>query len=413
MAKLLSRLTGIEGDARIWLVVLAGFAALSVSFSARASIGLVMPMLEAEFGASRSLVSLAAALGLTVMGVLSVFSGFLADRFGAPRVLSFGLALLTACLLLMAAARSVFEIIAVYSLIGGVAAGTVAIQVVAAMVTRAVEKGRGFATGLATSGSTAGQVLIIPGLAALMAATGWRTGFVALAAVVALLGLFVWGALRGQAAPSPVAAPPPLRSLLQRDSFVFAFPFQALFWSYVICGFTTSGVIETHLLPYAIACGFTPLEGASAYGLLSVINLVGIIFAGWLSDRLEKHWLLAAIYTLRALGFLLLMRVASDLDALLAFTIVFGMADYATIPVTIGLLARHIGVSRIGTSMGLLAGGHAIGGAIGALAGGVLYDLFASYAATWWASAALAQVAALLVLSVLWNARSRPAVAQA
>src|SRR3546814_19677156 len=64
--------------------------------------------------------------------------------------------------------------------------------------------------------------------------------------------------------------------------------FHAIFWSYTICGFTTSGVIETHLMPYAALCGFPPVPSATAYGLLSGVNLIGMIVAGWLSDRVHR-----------------------------------------------------------------------------------------------------------------------------
>src|SRR3546814_5863423 len=76
--------------------------------------------------------------------------------------------------------------------------------------------------------------------------------------------------------------------------------FHAIFWSYTICGFTTSGVIETHLMPYAALCGFPPVPSATAYGLLSGVNLIGMIVAGWLSDRVHRPRLLAAIYLIRS-----------------------------------------------------------------------------------------------------------------
>jgi hypothetical protein len=76
--------------------------------------------------------------------------------------------------------------------------------------------------------------------------------------------------------------------------------FHILFWSFLICGFTTTGVIETHLLPYASFCGFPPLPSASAYGVLSAVNLAGMVLAGYLVDRVHRPLLLASIYLIRA-----------------------------------------------------------------------------------------------------------------
>jgi len=415
-AQILHRLAGARIEGRVWAIVAIGFATLSLTFSSRASIGLVMPALEAEFGATRSLISAAAALGLLVMAVLSVTSGWIADRFGPARVLPAGLACLALCLLALSQAPSAYAVVAIYSILGGIAFGTAAMQVVAAMVTRAVVQGRGFAMGLAASGSTAGQIFIIPGLAAVIAVIGWRAGYVLLGLMVAAMAVVVWWLLGRPAAATPAAAAPgaPKPPAEAGRGFLWTFPFQALFWSYVICGFTTSGVIETHLIPYAISCGFTDVQSATAYGVLSFVNFLGITLAGWLSDRVENHWLLAAIYTVRALSFILLMQIVGDYSALIVFAVIFGIADYASIPVTIGLLAHYLGVARMGLTMGLLAAGHSIGGAAGAMMGGVLFDLFASYAATWVAAVALAQAAAFLVLAVRYlSPRSGAAAAAA
>lgn len=81
-------------SAQAWVAVACGFMALAVTFSSRASIGLVMPSLEAEFDASRSVLSVAAAVGLCVMGLLAVFTGYIADRFGPGRLLVIGLLVL-------------------------------------------------------------------------------------------------------------------------------------------------------------------------------------------------------------------------------------------------------------------------------------------------------------------------------
>ena len=383
--------------ARAWPIVLIGFAALSLAFSARASIGLAMPSLEAEFGVSRSAVSGAAALGFGVMAVLSIASGWLVDRFGPARVLPAGLACLCVCLLLFSIAPNAAAVVAIYGIVGGAAFGTAAIPVVAAMVTRAVHERRGLAIGIATSGSTAGQIFVIPGLALLISILGWRAGYAILGAIAGGFTLAVWFALNRW---TDTRAPGGGAASERGYGFIGSLPFQALFWSYVVCGFTTSGVIETHLIPFAISCGYSEIRSANAYALLSIVNFAGITFAGWLSDRVEKHVLLASIYAVRALSFLLLMQIVADYSLLLGFAVLFGLVDYATIPVTIALVAQYVGVKRMGMAMGVLAAGHSLGGAAGALLGGVLFDLFASYSATWWASAGLAMGAAGLVLAI-------------
>ncbi len=113
---------------------------------------------------------------------------------------------------------------------------------------------------------------------------------------------------------------------------------------------------------------------ATAYGVLSALNLAGMITAGWLSDRVHRPLLLAFIYIARAGAFVLLLFVGDNYPLLIIFAIVFGLFDYSTVPVTASYLASRLGIRVLGLSMGLLSAGHAIGGAAGAWAGGAVFD---------------------------------------
>jgi predicted MFS family arabinose efflux permease len=179
--------------------------------------------------------------------------------------------------------------------------------------------------------------------------------------------------------------------------------FNLLFWSFLLCGFTSSGVIETHFLPYAEICGIGGVTAAGAYGLLSGINLVGVLVAGWLSDRMNRPLLLAGIYAVRSLSFILLMQVGNDVTLLYAFSIVFGLFDYATAPVVASLVASHLGVRVMGLSMGLLSAGHSLGAALGAFAGGVAFDVLGSYRWLWIISVSMALLAALIAAFIRKN----------
>ncbi len=167
-----------------------------------------------------------------------------------------------------------------------------------------------------------------------------------------------------------------------------------------ICGFTTTGVIETHLLPYASFCGFPLLPSATAYGVLSAVNLGGMILAGYLGDRVHRPTLLGCIYLVRAASFILLLYVAPDIRLLYLFVALFGLVDYSTVPVTVGLAASHLGIRRIGLAMGLISGGHALGGAFGAFLGGWFYDVSGDYGWLWTGSVALSVLAGLLVFTL-------------
>lgn len=385
-----------------WIVVAIGFLALSLSFSARSALGLVMPVWEDAFGWPRSFVSLGGAITLTVMAGVAPLAGGFIDRHGPRSLLAAGMALTAIGLLVVAGMESRWMFLAGFAGVAALGFGMVATHTVATAVAQLFDRGRGLAIGIATAGSTAGQLLVVPLLALIMEQGSWRGGFVAIAIGCAAIAVTTLIVLRRQSGETVTAArSAPSAPLRQRLGFLLRHRvFQALFWSFTICGFTTSGVIETHLLPYAAACGFPPLPSAAAYGVLSAVNLLGMIGAGYLCDRVNRPALLAAIYAGRALSFVLLLFVTQDIELLFVFAVVFGVVDYSTIPATAGLAASHLGLNRMGLAMGLIAAGHALGGAAGAFLAGWLYDLFAQYAWVWIASIALAAIAAALVLVI-------------
>lgn len=383
-----------------WLLVGIGFLALALAFSARSALGLAMPLWESELGWQRSFVSSGGALALVVMALVAPVAGNLIDRHGARLLLGGGTAVVGLGMLLVAVMDSRWLFLVAFSLIAALGFGAVATHVVATVVARLFERNRGLATGIATSGSTAGQLLVVPLLALLLTDVGWRWSFLALGlACFALVPVIAFSLRRGAERDGAVPVERAQEPLRERLLFLVRSPvFHILFWSFALCGFTTTGVIETHLLPYAAACGFPPLPSATAYGVLSAVNLVGMIAAGWLTDRMNRPLLLGIIYIARGLSFILLLYIAADIRLLFIFAVLFGIFDYSTVPPTASLVASHLGLRIMGLAMGLISAGHALGGAVGAFLGGWLFDAFARYDWVWILSIGLAVLAGLLVL---------------
>jgi MFS family permease len=386
-----------------WTIVGFCFLVLAVSFSARSSLSLIMEPMEKELGWSRSTTSGAAALAQIFMAVASPIVGNLVDRFGPRLLLSAGLAAVGGGVLLAAGAHAPWQFYLAYSVIAGIGFGTAATHLVATIVSLAFTQRRGLAVGVATAGATGGQLVVIPVLARVLETTDWRTSFVTMGIVSLALVPVVMALIRprpvepGAQRPTTGSAEP----LAQRLAFLGRSPtFHLLFWSYFICGITTSGVIEAHLIPYALFCGFPVAASSDAFGLLMAFNLGGMVLAGWLTDRMNRPLLLGAIYVLRGLSFIILMFIAGDYPLLIAFAVMFGVFDYSTVPVTASLAASHLGLKIMGLSMGLLTAGHALGAAVGAQMGGVLFDLLATYLWVWVVALATALVAGLLSFAI-------------
>jgi MFS family permease len=383
-----------------WTIVAYGFLAVALSATARTLLSLAMPVWESELGWSRSLVSSAGALALLVMALTAPVAGNFIDRFGPRKLLTAGFAVLALGLAMTALATQAWQLLLAFGVVSGVGFGVVAVSAFFAAVAPYFVEQRGFALAVVDSGSTVGPLLLVPLAALLLAQYGWRFEFAAMALACVVMLPLSWRLLprvAGMQTADGVRDVPlsgRLRELVRSPVF------HLLFWSFFLCGFTSSGVIETHFLPYAAACGFSGVKAAGAYGLLSGINLLGILLAGWLSDRMNRPLLLAGIYAVRSLSFVLLMQVGDDLTLLYLFSAVFGLFDYATAPVVASLVASHLGVRVMGLSMGLLGAGHSLGAALGALAGGVVFDFYGSYRGLWLMSIVLAVLAGLIAVFI-------------
>lgn len=133
MATLSQSAPPLGGSQTHWAMVIFDFLALAVSSSGRATLRFLMPIWQAEFGWSSSHISGVGAAALVVPAAIAPIAGRLVDRMGPRFTLNLGMGLLG-----------------------------IGCALVATAVTRSFCGQRGLATGIATSGSTAGQFLIVP-----------------------------------------------------------------------------------------------------------------------------------------------------------------------------------------------------------------------------------------------------------
>ncbi len=250
----------------------------------------------------------------------------------------------------------------------------------------------------------------------MVTAYGWRTSVAFFGILIAAVGVMSFVLIGRERQPDHRRAPgePETHGIGRKLVYLARSPVFLLIGSaYVICGFTTTGVIKVHLIPYASLCGFDLTTGAAAIGIVAGFDMVGMIISGYLTDRLNRPMLLGCVYFLRALTFVMLFFVTDNIVLLFAFAVLFGTLDFATVPPTAGLIASHLGVGTMGFNMGILFAGHSLGGAIGALLAGQLYDWSARYDWVWIIALGLALVAAVLAWCVPEKRETAPAAVAA
>ena len=385
-----------------WIVVAVLFVVLSLVMVSRTTIGLLIPTWEAELGWDRTFISTGGAVMLVVMAVGSPLAGLALDRIGARGINVAGLLVVALAMMLTAGMSAGWHYILIFGVVGGVGFSAVSAPLIGAVVSLYFEDRRGLATGIASSGATAGQLVLMPLLAVAVAAVGWRASFVALAALLAATAVLTWTLIKreGGDGPGPGRTESGSTVWAQLDYLARSRSFWLMGLGYIVCGFTTIGAIRIHFLPYAAACGFPPVQSATAFGVLATFSAIGMIGYGALSDRFHRPLLLASIYFLRAFCFVMLMYVTGDAPLLFLFAILFGIFDFSTFPVVANIVATHIGLRIMGLTMGLLFAFHSIGGALGSFVGGWLFDTFARYDWMWLLSFGLALLAAFLSLFI-------------
>jgi MFS family permease len=404
-------MTRFKLDAR-WAIVVVGFVALSLAFSGRNLLSLTMASWVEEFGWSKASISSVMTAALVIMAGLAPLVGYAIDRKGPRLILTGGLLMVGASAAVLAGMHSMVALIIGFAGLGAVGFGLVATHAVSSAVARRFDSGQGRAVGIATSGSTAGQFVFVPILGLLLASGGWRLGYQALAVACLLLAIVAWWLLRNVGAGGHATGDGTRESFVARVGYLVRQPtFHGLFWSFLLCGYTSTGVIETHLIPYAEFCGIPPAPSSLAFGILMGVNTLAMVASGYLTDRINRTLLLASIYAMRAFTFLLLPLLVQETSVLWVFAVLFGIFDYATVPPTASLAAGHLGKARVGTAMGLISAGHSIGAALGAFMGGYLFDATGGYSWLWSSSFGLALLAA--AIAGLVPARTRTELAMA
>jgi predicted MFS family arabinose efflux permease len=169
--------------------------------------------------------------------------------------------------------------------------------------------------------------------------------------------------------------------------------------SFFVCGYTSNGLIGTHLIPHAVEHGFTESVAAGALALIGAFNVVGTIGSGYLTDRFNPRRLLAMYYAFRAASLVMLPSVTTEWG-LLAFSVLFGLDYIATVPPTVALTAQRFGRASLATVFGWITFSHMVGGALASYASGVSRDVFGDYTIAFLVAAIFGFIAAALALGV-------------
>lgn len=383
----------------IAVVVICGCLIALINFGVRASFGLFTGPLSAANGWGRDVFALALAIQNLLWGAAQPFAGALADRFGPARVLAGGGIVYALGVALMPISTTPLLLnLTAGVLVGLGLAGASFIVVISALGKLLPLERRSWAAGIATAAGSLGQFLFAPLGQAFIAAFGWATALLLLAAFALLIPLLSIpfsgaGASTGHAS---IATSEQQLSLFEvlRQAFGHG-SYRLLVAGFFVCGFHVA-FITVHLPPYLGDIGVGAGWAAISIALIGLFNIVGSYGAGVLGGKHSKRWLLCLIYLARAPVIALFVLVPPTPATVLAFSAAMGLLWLSTVPPTSGLVALMFGVRHLGMLFGIVFFGHQVGAFLGVWLGGVLFERTGSYDVVWWLSVALSLFAALV-----------------
>lgn len=409
-----------------WAVVGVTFLTMLVSAGAVGAPGVLLLPLQREFGWSTADISVALAIRLLLFGLMGPFAAALINRYGVKRMVLSSLTLVSGGLLLSLAMREVWQLILLWGFVVGFGTGLTAMVLGATVATRWFSRRRGLVVGLLTASSATGQLVFMPLLSMLTEQMGWRVAlallcgllWVAALAVLALmrdrpsdLGLAAYGEEGAATAPPPPAGSVVAAALGALRDASKTRVFWVLFATFFICGASTNGLIQTHLIPLCVDFGVPEVRAAGLLALMGVFDFVGTVASGWLSDRYDNRWLLFWYYGLRGLSLLFLPYSDFTLYGLSLFAVFYGLDWIATVPPTVRLTAERFGRERANLVFGWVFAGHQIGAACAAFGAGYARSTLDSYLPAFFIAGLLCLGAALLVPTLGRAPAAKPAPA--
>ncbi|MBK6008355.1 MFS transporter [Ramlibacter ginsenosidimutans] len=381
-------------------VLTCGALIVTLSMGIRHGFGLwLQPITQAQHW-TRETFAFAIAIQNLAWGVIGVFAGMLADRFGAFKVLVAGCVLYALGLAGMALSPTALSFsLTAGVMIGAAQAGTT-YAVVYGIIGRQIDPARrSWAMGVAAAAGSFGQFLMVPVEGLLISGLGWQQALLVLAVSVLLVVPLAFGLrepdFRGGAVPAARE-----QSILAALAEAFRYPsFQLLMAGYFVCGFQVV-FIGVHMPSYLKDKGLSPQVASYALALIGLFNVFGTYIAGTLGQRLAKRKILAAIYFGRALAIAAFLWAPISPTSVYLFACVMGFLWLSTVPATNATIAQIFGVAHLSMLGGFAFFSHQIGSFLGVWLGGLLYDRTGSYDIVWYLSIALGVFAALVNLPV-------------
>jgi MFS family permease len=371
------------------------------------SVVVVLPGVQAEFGATRGAVSLAFTLIMLGFGLGGVATGRITDRFGIVVAMALSISFLGTAYILAGLSTTLWQFIAVHFLIGLGTSATFAPLM--AEVSHWFERYRGLAVGIVASGNYVGGTIWPPLVNWGTQVTGWRTTHIAIGIFCAVTMSLVLLALRARIGGATLRdhenAPPPRVDLRLSTN--------ALTTLLCVAGISccvAMAMPQVHIVAYCGDLGYGVARGAEMLSLMMAFGVVSRIGSGFLADRIGgiRTLLIGSV----AQGFALLFYLFFDgLASLYVISAMFGLFQGGIVPSYAIIVRESMPAREAATRVGLVILASVFGMSFGGWVSGVIFDATGSYAAAFMNGLVWNALNIVIMVALLIRARQRLALA--
>jgi len=409
-----------------WVMVGVTFFTALITAGTVGAPGVFIVPLQQEFGWTTAEISSALSIRFILFGLMAPFAAALMNRYGLRNVTLSALLIVASALVASLAMTQVWHLLLLWGVVIGIGTGMTALVLGATVAARWFNERRGLVVGILTASVATGQLVFLPLLASITERMGWR---IALSLVCVMLGVAAFAVLMvmrdrpsdvglrpfGDKGGAPLPAPPPAKGPIMAAALGTLADasrtrvFWILFATFFICGASTNGLIQVHLIPMCLDFGIPQVQAASLLAAMGIFDFFGTIVSGWLSDRYDNRWLLFWYYGLRGLSLVMLPFTDFSFYGLSLFAMFYGLDWIATVPPTVRLTAQRFGAERANLVFGWVFAGHQIGAAFAAFGAGLSRTVLATYLPAFFIAGALCLIASLIVLAI--SRVPKPAIA--
>ena len=400
-----------------WIAAGITWLTLVASAGYRSAPSVLIVPLEDSFGWSRSQISLAISINILLYGLTAPFAAALMERFTVRKVVMSALSAVSLGAFLTIFMSKPWHLILLWGAVVGIGTGSMALVFAATIASRWFMQRRGLVVGALTAAAATGQLIFLPLLSKLAMDHGWKSVSITIAASAAIVIPLIWWGLnehpqdighKPYGAPADWVAPEKIQGHAAKNAINALREgskrkdFWLLFGTFFICGLSTNGLIGTHFIPAAHDHGMGEVVAASLLAMIGVFDVVGTVFSGYLTDRIDSRKLLFAYYSLRGISLMILPSIlfASVHPSTLVFVIFYGLDWVATVPPTIALCRTVLGPQSGTVVYGWVFTGHQIGASVAALGAALLRVKFGDYAASFYIAGFLCLIASIAVLFI-------------